>query len=119
MIYEMLYEGEENARTAKELAYSLNMNTRNVSVLIEAERRAGYPICATCDAKHPGYYIPETWQDMESYCNRLLHRMGEIAKTRDACLQTRGRFTPANGGFPFIGGGVTNGTETAGAGGQR
>jgi len=88
MIYEMLETGEENARSAKELAQMLNTDRRSVSILVEKERRAGKPICATCDSKTPGYFIPATREDMERYCNRLRHRAGEIFKTRAACLDT-------------------------------
>ena len=88
MIFEMLDTGEEYARTAKELARALQVDPRKISSLVEQERRAGKPICATCDSQTPGYYIPATREDMERYCSRLKHRAGEIFKTRAACLAT-------------------------------
>lgn len=88
MIYEMLDTGEQNARTARELAKQLGADRRVISHLVERERRAGKPICATTDSKTPGYYIPATREDMERYCNRLQHRAGEIFKTRAACMNT-------------------------------
>jgi biotin operon repressor len=88
LIYEMLAEGEQNARSAKDLAKLLHCDRRAISLMVEAERRQGKPICASCDSKTPGYYIPESKEVMQGYCNRLLHRMGEIAKTRNACLQS-------------------------------
>ena len=88
MIYEVLDIGAENARSAKELAQMLNTDRRSVSILVEKERRAGKAICATCDSKTPGYYIPASREEMEHYCNRLRHRAGEIFKTRAACLKT-------------------------------
>ena len=88
MIFELLDTGENNARTARELARVLNTTPRGISSLVEQERRQGRPICATCDSKAPGYYIPATREDMERYCNRLHHRAGEIFKTRAACLET-------------------------------
>lgn len=88
MIFEMLDTGEQNARTARELARILNTDRRQISSLVERERRAGKPICATSDSKTPGYYIPATREDMERYCRRLQHRAGEIFKTRAACLET-------------------------------
>ena len=90
MIFEMLDTGEQNARTARELAKVLNTDRRQISSLVEQERRAGKPICATCDSKTPGYYIPATREDMERYCRQLQHRAGEIFKTRAACLNTGG-----------------------------
>lgn len=88
MIFELLNVGEENARTAKELAKFLNTDQRIISVWVERERRAGKPICACCDGSKRGYYIPATRADMERYCKRLQHRAGEIFKTRAACLAT-------------------------------
>lgn len=88
MIFELLDTGEQNARTARELAKVLNTDRRSISILVERERRAGKPICATCDSKTPGYYVPATREDMERYCSRLQHRAGEIFKTRAACLET-------------------------------
>ena len=88
MIYEMLDTGEGNAKPARELAKLLQGDRRVISSLVERERRAGRPICATCDSKAPGYYIPATREDMERYCGQLQHRAGEIYKTRAACLGT-------------------------------
>ena len=88
MIFEMLDTGEQNARSSRELARALGTDPRSISSLVERERRQGKPICATCDSKTPGYYIPATREEMELYCARLHHRAGEIYKTRAACLNT-------------------------------
>lgn len=88
MVFELLSTGEQNARSARELARALGTDRRSISSLVEQERRAGKPICATCDNKNPGYYVPATREDMERYCSRLKHRAGEIFKTRAACLTT-------------------------------
>ena len=53
MIFEMLDTGEQNARTAKELARIIGTDRRSISLLVESERRAGKPICASCDSKTP------------------------------------------------------------------
>ena len=87
MIYEQLYIGERNARSAKELAEILGIDRRGISALVERERRGGKPICATCDSKTPGYYIPATREEMERFCRSLRHRAGEIFKTRAALLK--------------------------------
>lgn len=88
MIYELLDIGADHARSARELSKLLHIDPRKISQAIERERREGRPICATCDSKTPGYYIPADRDDMERYCKRLQHRAGEIFKTRKACLQT-------------------------------
>lgn len=88
MIYEMLMTGEQNAQTAKDLAQQTGIDRRGISILVERERRAGRPICATCDSKNPGYYIPESREEMQNYCSRLEHREREIALTRQACMKS-------------------------------
>ena len=88
MIYELLNTGAENARSAKDLAKQLNAAPRDISKMIERERRAGRPICATCNGQSPGYFIAANVEEMERYCKQLYHRAGEIHKTRRACLKT-------------------------------
>lgn len=88
MIYEMLLEGAENAISAKDLADMLGCRPRDISEQVEAERRDGKPIVASTNNRKPGYYLAGDKETMQDYCGRLLHRMGEIAKTRNACLKT-------------------------------
>jgi len=88
MIFELLSTGRENARTARELAAICGTDRRSISLLVERERRAGKPICATCDGAAPGYYIAADRAEMEQYCDNLRHREREIAKTRRACAAT-------------------------------
>lgn len=88
MIYEMLSTGAENARTARDLAQMAGLNRRAISLLVERERRAGKPICATCDGTAPGYFIAADREEMQAYCDSLYHREREIAKTRKACAMT-------------------------------
>lgn len=87
MIYELLSEGESNAKPAKRICEQLNINERELTQQINRERRAGKPICAS-SGKKPGYYIAKSITEMQDYCNRLLHRAGEIHKTRRACICT-------------------------------
>ena len=88
MIYELLGTGKESARTARDLSQVTGLDRRGISLLVERERRAGKPICATCDGKTPGYFIPADREEMQAYCNSLYHREREIAKTRKACAKT-------------------------------
>lgn len=85
MIHELLTEGRENARTGRELAAVLNLNIRDVTEAIEAERRAGFPICAA-SGDNPGYYLAATPEELERYCKALYKRGGELFKTRRALL---------------------------------
>ena len=84
----VILPGRENARTGRELARLLNCAPRDITILVECERRAGAPILASCSNKQPGYYLAETPGEIESYCDALKKRAGEIFKTRRALLDT-------------------------------
>lgn len=88
MIYELLSEGEQNARTGKDLCKLLDMTPRELTAGIERERREGKPICASYGRTTPGYFLAANREEMERYCGQLRHRAGEIFKTRRACLKT-------------------------------
>lgn len=84
MIFEILAAGPGNAISATHLARILGTSRRDISRQVERERRAGRPICATCNSGNPGYFLPEAPEEMEHYINRLRHREAEIARTREA-----------------------------------
>lgn len=91
-ISEILLKGEQNARTAQDLCdiaerMGCTLTRRQLSRAIEAERRRGVPICASCHSKTPGYYLAADKSEMKRYCDRLHHRAGEIYKTRRACIK--------------------------------
>lgn len=87
MIFEVLAEGAENARTGKEICKLLNITARDLTAAIERERRQGQPICASTGS-NPGYFLAANQDEMQHYCRSLLHRAGEIHKTRSACIKT-------------------------------
>lgn len=87
MIYEVLAEGADNAKTGKEICQQLRMNPRELTATIEQERRAGYPICASTGT-NPGYYLAANKEEMQRYCAALAHRADEITETRRACIET-------------------------------
>lgn len=86
MIHEHLQRGVENAQSATELCALLGMERRELSAAVERERRAHIPICATTRGKRRGYYLAADKEEMRRYCSSLLHRAGEIHKTRRACM---------------------------------
>lgn len=94
MIYEKLPIGDAKPITARELADYFHVGIRFIVETIEKERREGYPICATCDYKNPGYYIAANREEMLSYCMRLSHRVNELQKTRLACLRSLANIPP-------------------------
>ena len=87
MIYELLSEGAENAKTGREICKQLHIDMRGLTATIEQERRAGYPICASTGT-NPGYFLAANKEEMQQYCAALAHRADEIAKTRQACIST-------------------------------
>lgn len=87
MIADYLLPGKVNARTGSDLAKLCGCDPREITAQIEKERRAGKPICASCDPEKPGYYLAETAEELQQYCGRLHRRAGEIHKTRRALLK--------------------------------
>lgn len=87
MVHEILLEGAGNAQTGKDICTLLKINPRELTVAIERERRKGHPICASTGS-NPGYFLAANREEMERYCRSLLHRAGEIHKTRRACVKT-------------------------------
>ena len=87
MVHELLAEGRANARTSRELCKVLNITPRELTRAVQKERREEQPICATATGSG-GYYLAETKEEMQRFCNALLHRAGEIHKTRRACIAT-------------------------------
>ena len=92
MIFEYLATGKENARTARELAKIINCTPREVTAQIERERREGRPICASCGST-PGYYLPESDQELNDYCECLKSRAVEIFRTRQALVKVLKQIT--------------------------
>lgn len=87
MISDYLMTGAENATTGRELCSLLGIHPRDLTEAIERERREGKPICANT-APPFGYFLAANRSEMKAYCRSLLHRAGELHKTRKACLDT-------------------------------
>ena len=87
LVSDFLLEGAENAKTGKEICSALDITARDLTAAIERERRAGKPICASTGTT-PGYFLAANKEEMQRYCNSLLHRAGEIHKTRNACMKS-------------------------------
>jgi len=94
IVSEVLGTGRSQAKTSKELAAILGVNTRDVTGLVQKERREGSPICAAAswqDGCSPGYYLAATREDIDEFCGALFHRGGEVMKTRRQLLRIRDR----------------------------
>ena len=84
-VHELLDVGKDNARTGKELATALHCTMRDITAAVERERREGQPICAAT-GENPGYYLAESAEELQAYCDSLHRRAAEMYKTRAALL---------------------------------
>ncbi len=90
----LLHYGEANAVPARELAALLGVkDTREVSKLVEHERRAGAPICAAVSGEDRGYYLASTTAELERYLRSLDRRLKNIRLTREAVQATLDRIS--------------------------
>lgn len=94
MIKEILMEGAENAQSGRDICNLLKLTPRELTIVIEQERRAGAPIAATSSSVNPGYFLAADRETMLHYCSRLEHREQEISRTRRACLDTAAALPP-------------------------
>ena len=62
MVNEILLRGVENARNSTDICKALGIKKRDLTATVEAERRNGYPICASTDSKNPGYFLVEGYE---------------------------------------------------------
>ncbi len=93
-IASILMTGKENALPGREIQRILGLKDgREVTSLIERERRGGVPVCASCDNRQPGYYLPDTPGELEKYIKSLQGRIHEVAATRDALEETLCKWT--------------------------
>lgn len=81
----LLQEGAENAITGADLQRILGLSDgRTITQLVERERRSGIPICASCDAKSPGYFLPRNPAELTMYTKSLRGRVRNVTRTLDA-----------------------------------
>ncbi len=83
-IHELLHEGRDNPTTGRELCSITGLTQRDITTLIEAERKAGIPICASCDGGNPGYYMARDTDELERYIDSLKRRIRQMSRTCSA-----------------------------------
>ncbi len=77
-----ILSGRDNPLTCQEIMSALSLSDpRVVTKLIERERQAGLPICASNDSKRPGYYLAETPGELKSYTRSLRRRVKAVSGT--------------------------------------
>lgn len=90
----LLMTGEANAVPARELVGLLGVKgTREISKLVERERRAGAPICAAVSGEDRGYYLADTPAELARYLRSLDRRLKNIRLTREAVQATLDQMT--------------------------
>jgi hypothetical protein len=90
VVHEILGTGRGAALTGTDLSNLLGLKVRELTRIIEQERREGHPICASC-TRPQGYYLPQDDTEVEGYCRSLAHRMMELQRTYDAVAASKGR----------------------------
>lgn len=85
-VSDFLDTGKKNAKSAQKCADYFNTSKRDITQRIEAERRAGKPICASC-GNPAGYYLAADAEELRDFCRQLKGRGIEIFKTRQALLK--------------------------------
>ena len=81
---DLLQRGKENAISSRVLVPVLGLrDTRALTQLIEKERRAGVPICASV-TEPTGYYLASDADELRRYLHSLRRRENEVGRTREA-----------------------------------
>lgn len=79
-IADCLGKGADSALPANKLASLYGFHERQITLMIEAERRNGTIICASS----AGYFLPDSMEEVKMFIWSLEHREKEIRKTREA-----------------------------------
>ena len=89
-----ILSGTDNPLTGQEIMAALRLSDpRTVTRLIERERRAGLPICASNDTRKPGYFWPSTVKELDAYIGSLHHRHRAISATIEGLERARDAWT--------------------------
>lgn len=77
-LLDLLSEGEENAKTARELLPLLGYDSiREVAAEVARLRKAGNIICCAGDSGNKGYYLPANSEDVKRFVRRTESRIKE------------------------------------------
>ena len=78
----VLPHGKGHAIPGRELVKLLKLkDLRDLTQLVEQERRDGFPICASTDSAAPGYYLAAGPEELEDYLKSLNRRVKNINRT--------------------------------------
>ena len=81
-LFKILPSGKENAVPGWKLVEILGLkDLRDLTQLVERERRDGSPICASTESAAPGYYLADGPEELEAYLKSLNRRVKNINRT--------------------------------------
>ena len=80
-LLDFLTEGEQNAKTARELAQALGYDSiREVAAEIARLRKAGTIICSVTDTATKGNFLPANSEDVKRFVRRTEFRIRETER---------------------------------------
>ena len=89
-----ILSGRDNPLTCQEIMSALSLSDpRVVTKIIERERRAGLPICASNNGKRPGYYLADSPDELKNYMRSLRHRVKAVSGTLAALERAHDTWT--------------------------
>ena len=89
----LLPTGKSNALPGREIASLLGLRSvRELTQAVERERRCGVPVCASNDSAAPGYYLPESPEELAEYLGSLRRRLRAVGRTETALEETLSRW---------------------------
>lgn len=93
MIREILLEGKENAIPGRDLMALLGLkDLRDLTQLVERERKDGVPICASTSGEK-GYYLASDVDELNEYIKSLGRRIHSVSRTMIHLEDTLNRMT--------------------------
>lgn len=93
LVHKFLATGKENAIPGRDLVKLLQLNDlRDLTQLVERERRDGFPICAS-NGNEKGYYLAADADELEEYIASLNRRLRNVGRTMTHLEDTLVRMT--------------------------
>lgn len=93
LVHKFLATGKANAVPGRDLVKLLQLNDlRDLTQLIERERRDGFPICAST-GNEKGYYLAADADELEEYIDSLNRRLRNVGRTMTHLEDTLVRMT--------------------------
>lgn len=93
LVHKFLATGKANAVPGRDLVKLLQLNDlRDLTQLIERERRDGFPICAST-GNEKGYYLATDADELEEYIASLNRRLRNVGRTMTHLEDTLVRMT--------------------------